>query len=537
MTLNLDKRRKSVSVGRPLPGVEIKIDKPDKFGIGEVLARGPNIMQGYFKQPQLTKQVIQGGWFFTGDQGYLDREGFLFLTGRKKDVIVLSSGKNIYPEELEGHYLKSPFIKEVCILGRKERRFERELDSLFAVVVPDMEYFRKENQVNINERIRDEINIYSRCLPQYQHIMGFTVIKEGLPRTRLNKIKRYLVKEKYLKKGLALEHGPAPLLSEEDKKISESDTAQIVLQYLSQELKRPLNLNSHLEIDLGIDSLSRVELVLGLEEKFAINIPDSIIYGVFTVKELILDIQELIQLTQTRERPAFEESKRWAGILNTLPAPAVLDKIRIPARGIDKGLTFLFKLFFLLIFRLVWKLKVFGKENLPEKGPFIICANHSSYLDGFVIFSSLSQRGSADLFFLGHAKIFQHPLISWTVKIARVISVDPSTHLIEAMQAASLVLRNKKNICIFPEGGRSIDGQIKDFKKGAAILSKELNVPLVPVNIIGTNHAWPVNRRLPRPYPIQLIFGKPLSWQTLGLDYAQISSELRKKIVELKKLV
>ncbi|MBI4972550.1 MAG: AMP-binding protein, partial [Candidatus Omnitrophica bacterium] len=132
VTLNPPRKIKFGSVGKPIPEVEIKILNPDKSGIGEVLIKGPNVMPGYFKREDLTAQVIKDGWFYSGDLGYLDKEGYLYLVGRQKEVIVLSSGKNIYPEELEEYYSQCPYIKEICIVSRKEERFGRPIESLSA---------------------------------------------------------------------------------------------------------------------------------------------------------------------------------------------------------------------------------------------------------------------------------------------------------------------------------------------------------------------------------------------------------------------
>lgn len=194
VTLNLAKNLKFGSVGKPIPDVGIKIHNPDKSGVGEVLIKGPNVMQGYFKQPELTSEVIKEGWFYSGDLGYLDREGYLYLVGREKEIIVLGSGKNIYPEELEEYYGQSPYIKEMCILERIEERFGSTIESLYAIVVPDLEYFRKMNVTDIRGKIRWELENLGKGLSPYRHIMGFTITKDELPRTPLKKLKRYQVR-------------------------------------------------------------------------------------------------------------------------------------------------------------------------------------------------------------------------------------------------------------------------------------------------------------------------------------------------------
>jgi len=544
VTLNPPQKVKFGSVGKPIPGVEIKINHPDSSGIGEVLIRGPNVMQGYFKHPELTKEVIKEGWFYSGDLGRIDKEGYVFLTGRQKDVIVLSSGKNIYPEELEGYYSGIPSIKEICILSRKEEKFGRWIESLYAVIVPDLEFFRQKKEADIRGKIRWELENLSRKLPSYQHIMGFVITKEELPRTALKKIKRYEVKKKYLEVGsLQAEAAQEMVLSEEDKKLIHSETAKKIINYICGELKKPVDLESHLEIDLGIDSLSRVELGLGLGASLNIDIPDELLYSVSTVREVIINIQNLAEKGSATAYKAEAVQKNWGQILQDLPSPEKMrEKVRISPGFLDKLVTLILKTGLLFTFRIFWRLGIKGKESLPRHGPYIICPNHASYLDGFVVFVSMPLRNAVNTFFLGYSDIFEHPSISWGNKIARFIPVDPSLHLTAALQYTAFVLLHKKIVCLFPEGRRSIDENPGEFKKGVGVLIKELDIPVVPVYIKGSHYSWPRGSRLPRFYPLQIIFGQPLSRRVLlesrqgesALDeYEIIARRLREKVGEL----
>ncbi|MFH1338893.1 MAG: lysophospholipid acyltransferase family protein, partial [Candidatus Omnitrophota bacterium] len=125
-------------------------------------------------------------------------------------------------------------------------------------------------------------------------------------------------------------------------------------------------------------------------------------------------------------------------------------------------------------------------------------------------------------------------LVKWAVKIARLISIDPVTHLTEALQASRFVLEHNKLICVFPEGVRSVDTRIQEFKKGIGILAKELNIPLIPVYIKGSHHTWPRTKRFPRLCPLKIIFGKPVFWQDLGNDYETVARGLRQEVLKLK---
>ena len=188
------KKQKIGSVGRVIPDVELKINNPDATGMGEVVIKGPNVTPGYYKQAEETLSVLKDGWFYSGDLGYIDKDGYLYITGRKKELIVLSSGKNIYPEEIESHYSKSPYIKEICVLGVGAVEEER----LSAVVVLDTDYCRKVGEADLNSTIRWELENLSEGIAPYKRIKGYIITRENLPRTRLGKIKRYEVKSKYL---------------------------------------------------------------------------------------------------------------------------------------------------------------------------------------------------------------------------------------------------------------------------------------------------------------------------------------------------
>jgi long-chain acyl-CoA synthetase len=234
--------------------------------------------------------------------------------------------------------------------------------------------------------------------------------------------------------------------------------------------------------------------------------------------------------------------KTWSQILKVAPQEAILRRIKIRPGLLDILVTLIFKSVLVFLFRIFWQLKIKGREFLPSGGPYLICPNHASYLDGFAVFSSLTFRSAINTFFLGYSDIFEHPSVSWGNKLARLIPIDPNTHLTEAMQAVSFVLSEKKIACIFPEGRRSIDENIAEFKKGVGILIKELGVPVIPVYIQGSHQSWPRGNLLPRLYPLKVTFGKPIlaaellrnkeQGQSLD-DYEAIAQALREEVLKL----
>lgn len=185
------------TVGPALPGIEVTIDRPDDAGIGEIVVRGPIVMQGYYKNPDATRNVLHDGRLFTGDLGTVDADGYITILGRKKSVIVTPGGKNIYPDEMEGRLNESPFILESVVLPITDGKGNERVG---AIVVPDYDTIGSADQLKgavteegIKEVIASEIKRISADLPDYKHIIDFQIRDEELPRTTTRKLKRHLV--------------------------------------------------------------------------------------------------------------------------------------------------------------------------------------------------------------------------------------------------------------------------------------------------------------------------------------------------------
>lgn len=187
-----DKEQRPGSVGVPFDNLEVKIENKNEEGIGEIVVKGPSIMLGYYKNPEETKKVLKEGWFYTGDYGYLDEDGFLYVTGRKKDIIVLRNGKNVYPQELEFIINKIPYIKESLVYSREKDKTDT---MLCAKIVYDEENIKKalgEKEENkYKEIIWKEIKKINQELPIYKRIKDITLTKEEFKKTTTQKVKRY----------------------------------------------------------------------------------------------------------------------------------------------------------------------------------------------------------------------------------------------------------------------------------------------------------------------------------------------------------
>jgi long-chain acyl-CoA synthetase len=163
--------------------VDVKIDNPDSDGIGEIVVRGDNVMLGYLGEPELTAEVLKDGWFYTGDMGYMDKEGYIFITGRKKDVIVLSNGKNVFPDELEQVIGLIEYVNE-CLV------FEIEPDTLAANVVYNTDYFEGKDAEYVNNTVISDITNINKKLVSYKRIKSIYVSDEPMIKTSTAKIKR-----------------------------------------------------------------------------------------------------------------------------------------------------------------------------------------------------------------------------------------------------------------------------------------------------------------------------------------------------------
>lgn len=183
------------ALGLPMPGVELKINEPDEDGIGEILIKGPNVMMGYFNNPNATGEVLKDGWLYSGDYGRVDKDGFYFMTGRKKNLIITKTGKNIFPEELEEYLNESPFILESVVSG-SEKDVTKE-NFIQAHVVPNIEKIKEvlSNKLpsidDIKKVIGDEISKINKKLPIFKQIRNFHIRDEEFEKTTTKKIKRH----------------------------------------------------------------------------------------------------------------------------------------------------------------------------------------------------------------------------------------------------------------------------------------------------------------------------------------------------------
>ena len=542
------------SVGQALKGMEAKIvfPNPDAHAqqdedveprAGEIALRGPLVMKGYWNRPDATAAVLRDGWFYTGDLGYFDSHGHLFITGRMKEVIVLSNGKNVYPEEIEAHYLKSPYIKELAVLGLEGKPGEAR-DRLHAVIVPNFEVLRQRKIVNAKEVIRYDIENLSSQIASTKRIAGYEIWQEDLPRTTTRKIKRFEVEKKVKENQARKVDGDSELPSE--RPLTADDTAWLeqpsvqralrIVRETARSMPPTLRPDHSLELDLGLDSMQRIELLSRIEEQMGGNVKESQLAEIYTVRDLV---DAVLQSAETGEsapgaRTAFAG---WKAILAEEPSDPDVLALAQP-QPFREAFWYLVSRLAQVVARDLFRLRVDGLENLPKSGPFILSSNHQSFIDPIVLASVLPEEVFRNAFAVGTSEIFGAGLMRLLARWVRVVVVDPDANLVPAMRAGAYGLARGRVLLLYPEGERSIDGTPRIFKKGAAILSIHLQVPIVPVAIDGFYDVWPRGRKFfQKLAPLKIRFGEPIlpppAEEASGAAYEKITADLKMKIVEM----
>jgi long-chain acyl-CoA synthetase len=485
------------SVGPPLPGVELRIADPDADGVGEVLARGPNVMLGYWRggeragvDPEQTAQVLEGGWLKTGDLGKLDAEGNLTLVGRKKDVIIDANGKNVYPDEVEEAYRDPELVKELCVVGLPDGSGEK----VALIVVPE---YGEDDRDEVRARLEAHVRAVSAALPFAKRVKVWHVHDGELPKTATRKVKRGLVREELLRLEAAAQKG---------RRAREAATEHgagdgWLLDLLAEVSRRPRAEVTHearLATDLGFDSLMLTELAAALEEA---GVPAS-------AAEHLQDVQTAGELA----RVVAAASRRHAPEPERAPPPAAAgdEEIAVPATVARLGRRLL-RLGQRALYHGLYDAKVVGIANVPHDRNVLVVANHASHLDMGLVKVALGEEGrrlaalaARDYFFDTRVKR------AYFENFTNLIPMEREGSLKASLKAAAESLRRGYHLLIFPEGTRSRDGELQPFFPTAGYLALQCNVDVLPVHLSGTFDALPPGSNLPRAADLEVRFGQPI---------------------------
>jgi long-chain acyl-CoA synthetase len=488
------------SVGKPLPGVEIRIQDPNEEGIGEVIARGGNVMRGYLDRPEDTAHVLRDGWLYTGDLGYLDEHGQVVLTGRSKEMIVTSSGKNVYPDELEPIFAAHDMIDEISVVGIPDPQGDERVAALIVLVDEAPEGARAE--------VKSHINQVNAKRPDHQRLRTYRFWPEALPRTATRKVKRAQVRQELIhllevsretrrvntavrQQESQSNHESASGLGIEGSSSGQTSTESASTRWLRSALSaltevppNELHTQTHLISDLGLSSLQRVELRMMIEDRREAPL-DGILY---TRAETLGSLAELIDqvrdLTADDQRDDEAERKPF---WQRLPSP--LAALGRQAVDVGRGLTY----------RTLYQVKVTGREHIPFNHQAIIISNHTSHLDIGLIKEALSSYGNdvcvlaaQDYFFDDE---YKEAILS---QFTRLLPIDRTTTLERSLKPAEDAIAQGYSVLIYPEGTRSTDGELQDFKLGVGYLQRRTNLPVLPLYLKGTHRALPKGANLPK---------------------------------------
>ncbi len=462
------------SGGQPLPSNEVRILD------GEVITRGRNVMQGYYNRQKETDEVIIDGWLHTGDLGYLDKDNYLFITGRKKEIIILPSGKNVNPVEVEFKIMNmTDCINEMGVFLHD--------NTLQAVIVPEKakvdEYKIQDFEKTIWE---DVISVYNKSVSAYKRLQKIHIIDQPLPKTRLEKLKRFKLYDLI-----------STQINEDKKQETEPEYAEykVIRDFIRSQVEKDIFPNDHIDIDLGLDSLDKVSLQAFLKNTFGVEIKEFHLEEHPTIKKL----SEFIKEKSVKMKV---EVVNWSEILQ--------EKVRIKLP--ESWFTInLFKNSARFFFKLIFKISIKGTEKIPES-PFILVANHQSFFDGLFVAIGLNNNQMKKTYFYAKEKHVRKAWVRFIANRNNVIVVDITSDVKLSLQKLAAVLNNGNNVIIFPEGTRSDDGSLGQFKKTYTILSHELKIPIVPISISGAYDALPSGKRLPKfGTKIDILFNDPIS--------------------------
>ncbi|MBL7684925.1 MAG: AMP-binding protein, partial [Deltaproteobacteria bacterium] len=476
------------SAGKIVPGTSVKIDQPDTNGVGEICVKGPQVMKGYFLNDQATADVIDSeGWFHTGDTGIIDSAGYLFIKGRKKDLIVTANGKKIFPEEIESHFLKLPFLQEVCVLGLSnnsqvtyDERIHGEL------LISDATLLSSKEET---EKIKNIIEEKNRELPEYKRLHTFFIRTQPFPKTSTLKTKKFELKQEIL------------FRKNEEEKINftqeklQTEIGQQVLQILQSFISEGPFFDQTSIQSLGMDSLKTIEFWTTVEEKLGKSISDADKFSFKNLGEIVEALRQNDSTTLTENHYNTGQDP-WENLLKNES-----DDIRQRVENIlnsSPRSRFLFLNFFKNLFKPLSHLKPVGLDHLPQSGPFILAPNHESYLDNIFVSCLLPEWIQKNMAVIGAKEFFDQSFTRLIAKLCHTIPVERSQVSSSVLQMGAEVLKEGKILLVHPEGTRSANGELLPLKTGVGILAAHQNCPIVPVYIEGAHEFWPKDAKTPQ---------------------------------------
>ena len=483
------------TVGKPIPGVEIKILNPDAAGVGEVLARGPNVMVGYADDPETTARTLDDdGWLHTGDLGTINKKGELTIVGRSKDVIVSSSGENLYPDDVERALGEVEGIKELCVVGIADPK-GGERAALLAV--PDLTDVPDDERVARRDKAMKHLRAAVRELPPAWQPAVVLPYDAEFPRTATRKVKRAAVRP--IAERIVAATTPV-------RAVKGSKTVTPVRQAIAAIARKnaeDIAPTMRLKADLGFDSLMMTELSVALEAVRAAKVlPENLL-----AIETVADLEHALDIAA--EQPATAADGRTAKVDRDDETPEVPDAVRDVVKA---GLAVVQREFYAQ----AMNAKVTGRAYIPHNRNALVVANHASHLDMGLVKYALGSYGRDLVTVAAKDYFFDTPLRrAFSENFTNLVPFDREgggSDLRHTLREVGSLLEAGKTVLIFPEGTRSPDGSIREFKGAIGHLVAHHQVDMLPLYLGGTYDALPRNASVPRKRDVTAKIGPALRY-------------------------
>lgn len=494
IAVNSKKERKIGTIGKKLYNVDVKIENE------ELWVKGPIVMKGYYNKPEKTAEVMtEDGWFKTGDLAKIDEEGYITIIGRRNSMIVLSNGKNIDPETLENRLIakSDKLIKEAGIFNHQNK--------LAAIIIPDLLECRKRNINNVKTYIKNIVEDYNLSAHNYEKVLDYKVFEEELPKTRVGKLRRFMLPNLYEQNVV------------KKAKVAEPDNEvyKILKEYVKKAKGIEPQPEENLELEIGMDSLDIVEFFAYIENNFGLQLDEEKFAEMPNLKLLSEYINEKAVKIENNEinwKQIIEEAK-----------PIKDDK--------NRWITKFLKVFLDVIIKVYFRIQRNGREKLDPK-PKIYVSNHQSFIDPLILGSLLPKSILYNTIFLAIDWYFKKFPLKLLVSNGNVILIDINKNIRKSVEEIVGYLKSGKNVLIFPEGARTKDGKVAEFKKVFAIISKELGIDVQCLGIKGGFEAYSRYMKFPKPKKIKVAVLDTIKPEGSYEEIAEKAKEIITKYVE-----
>ena len=452
------------SSGPPVPGVEARVAAD-----GELLIRGPNVTQGYWEAPEPTAAAFDDGWYKTGDLGLIDEQGFVHVRGRKKDMIVLPNGQNVYPEDVEAVLARHPDVTDATVVGLPKNGAV-EVHAVLLMEQPG--------------RAAEAVSWANGQLGDHQRARGHTVWPdEDLPRTHTLKVKKAIVLDRLTSAAGAPAADEAP---KEEPREGRSRVRLLIAEIagVSPARVRP---EASLGESLELDSLKRVELLSAIEEETGVYVDETQVGAATTVRQL----EALVRSDSRTAQVAFPHwgMSPWCRLLRGLLQRLIV----FPAMAA------------------AYRTTVSGAENIDVKGPVLVAANHTLHLDNGIILRSMPASLRRRLAIAASDHMWSNPVRSLAIPLlGNGFPFSREGNVRRSLQNIGRIVDGGWSVLIYPEGELTGTGPVKPFLGGTGLICVGGRIPVVPLRVKVRRPGFPAYFPLLRRGDVEVCFGRPL---------------------------